>query len=512
MRSDRLVSILLLCATIVFAGRFLSRSSPRATRICMRMSSPFRVVMCDSDAAREAGQWMLNKGEKDSGLVLLTRALESNPLNPDIYLLLGRSRLYEEDIENRAFEQGLLELRTAARLGRSRDSIAAETGMQLLALWPILDEKARKECERLLIRGVRVIETDALVSTWWRYSRNRSLLASVLESRPEVMRIAADTLTRMGAPLEWRWRLLAANERLEYADLRRKYRGYRNNRTRLEELERRMKAILGYGTLLDSNDPDWPRYRIFRERLLLEALENAEQQFRHHPGPQTRETTITLLRRVLEETKNVDLIPIEGLLAGTALWDAENKPDDSLLRARLYMRTGNYSRAMELSVATAESRKDQTGAYFEARLLATRAAMAMKLMIAARGQVRMILDQDPGHLEANCLMGSILRELRQDIPDGEAERIRKGCQLNLSSGRLERRIPLFPGVNPEIRVPAGRPGQKRLLHLRMDGQVVLERYLSGEGELVSIPMAGDRLDAGEMIHVSVLLTDIKENG
>ena len=176
------------------------------------------------------------------------------------------------------------------------------------------------------------------------------------------------------------------------------------------------------------------------------------------------------------------------------------------------MRTGNYSRAMELSVATAEIFNDHKSAHIEARMMATRAAMAMKLMIAARGQARMILDQVPDHLGANCLMGIILRELRQDIPDEDAERIRKGCQLNLSGGKLEHRLPLFPGVNPQIRIPRGRPGQRRLLHLRVDGQVVVERYLSGKGAIVTIPMGGTRLDPGMMFTVSVVLTDLKQNG
>lgn len=504
MRNNRILSLLLVLVTIVFVARFLSRASVRAARPCMNMPASLGLVFCDPEAATGAGRRMLEKNERAAGMVVLSKALRSSPLDADIYLMLGRFRLYAENIRDREFEQGLSDLRTAARLGGSRDDISAEAGLQMLGLWPHLDENERRECERLLIRGIRVLDTDTLVRTWWRYAKDRELLASVLEPRPKVMPIAADTLTRLGAPLTLRWRLLAANERLEFSRIRSEYSDARLSAARLKAMAGRMEAIVGYASLVDPDDPDWQRYTIFRERLLLEALENALRQYRHHPGPEALEPAIELLKKVLRDTRNVDLIGVESMMAELGVWAKTTDPEDFLLQARLSLRTGNYSRALELSAKGAEIIEKS----IPALLVAARAAMAMKLMIVARGHLQRILEMDPTHREAKCLMRIIQGELRLNVPQDETNQLKNLCRVTVGGGAMEQRIPMIPGEQIVVAVNPVNPGIKRLLHLRVEGRVVLEQYISSAGERISIPMDTLGIDPGETIALIAILTTL----
>jgi len=442
----------------------------------------------DPASKRRLGVGWIENGDVASGITWLERSLKLNPLSPDTWLELARAHLTDPVQRERHFEQGIAELRTAARLGPGRPELSLVVGMELLRLWPLLDGETQAECRQRLSRGINHMspeQVDTMIRDWYRYSRSWDLLASVLERCPDACDHVAEYLLELGAPLEWRWRLLDASERRRYAEIRARYNELLRGGLNVLELEiliQRIDRIQGYARLLNPLDMDWIRYRNFREDLLYQAFEQSLRQFRRHARERQRREVSGWVKRVIFETSILDLADLPRRLNDVGLL-REDDPQSRILRIHLDLRTGNHAGALERArqlLPTLQGKR-----FVEVGLLAVRAAIAVRLMTLALQEVEDVLRQDPDNLEALWRRVQVNRFLREDVSQKDLDRLRNEATLEIGgNGKVSAGVPLVEGVRAAVRVPRSAVTENRLLQVYLDGAILLEKYLENEAETV----------------------------
>ena len=500
MKHWRLLSAILLVAALVgLTARFFALLAPlvvgpeslRGRRVAAALNP------LDADNLRRLGVAFLERGEVQEGIYWLERSLAQNTLSPETWKALGKVHLSNPALRQTHFEQGIAELRTAARLGAGRPRLSLSVGIMLLRLWPLLDEGARVECRGRLQRGIHLMthgEVDAFTRDWYRYSRSWELLAAVLEKCPDTCRRVAQRLLEMEAPLEWRWRLLAAAERRKYAEIRNRFNELQKRGitvVELDELTAQLGQLQGYGQLIDREDKDWIRTQLFRETLISQALQRSMRHFRINSGKASRQQVMVWLNRVVAQTRIVELADLPRRLEEMGFW----RSNDLLvreLRFTLDMRNGNHAEALSGAQDLWDTVKG--AAVLRVGLLAVRAAMAVRLMTSAQDFVDAVLQRDPNNLEALWRRVQIDRILREDVDQADLKRLQIAALIDLAhEATATKALPLVEGVKAGVKVPEAPGGIKRLLQVYLDGAILLEKYLNAEAQTVwlDVPVPED---------------------
>jgi len=462
----------------------------------------------DPEVLRRLGIAWIQRGETERGIDRLKKSLERNPLAPDTWIALARTHMNDPVMRQTHFEIGIEEARTAARLGAGRPGLSMSVGLMLLRLWPLLDQDARDECLDRLKRAVTRMgpqEVDILARDWFRYSRSWPLLAKVMEASPDACQRTADRLMEKGASLEWRWRLLAAAERRKYAVVRNildeeVHRDLRESE--LEEMIRLMDEIRGYARLVDPGDKDWIRYRNFRDELLYKTMIRAVRRYRRRPHERSRQRVLKCLSRLLSRPRTLDLSDLPLRLEEIGIW---KKTSDSLaerMRIRLDFYVGDHAGALERAEQLVPAVKPAVA--IQVRLLAAKAAMAVRLMTSALRHVNAVLQVDSANLEALWLRTRIKRVLGEPVEDGDMRRLRQASLVTLVDGSADIAVPLVKGVRVEIAVPAGALGKRRMLKVIVDGAVFLEKYLDANESRTWLDLEiSDELDRMPRVQVGI---------
>lgn len=502
--------ILLVLALIGLTGRFFSWLAPRVA--CFKPLRACRIAVTlnplDDENLRMLGMAWLDRGDTQKGLLWLNRSLEQNPLSPETWKTLGQTHLTDPVLRQTHFERGIAELRTAARLGPGRPGLSLSVGLELLRLWPLLDEGARDECRLRLSRGIHYMvpdQVDAFTRDWYRYSRSWELLAAVLETCPEACEQVAQRLIELGAPLKWRWRLLEAAERRAYAVIRTRFDEARKQGLtvdKLEEMIGQVERFSGYSRLVDRENKDWERFQVFRESLILLALQRSIRRYRIHSGESQREEVSVWIERAVNQTHVIELADLPRRLEELGFWRSIDTQSREL-RVFLDMRNGNHTAALsgaqELLNTVDGVDAQRVG------LLAVRAAMAVRLMTSAQKFAAAVLARDPGNLEALWRRVQISRFLREDVDDEDLKRLGAAAILNLVDKEVEGIVPLLEGVRAGVNVTASSIGSKRLLQVYVDGAIFLEKYLEPEAQIVWLDLpVPEELDSMPIVRAKIL--------
>jgi len=480
---------LLLLATVGFTARLLSLLAAKTGTDSIRSYAvAVRLNPVDPDKMRRLGAAWLREGNVPLGIAWLERSLWGNPLSADAWMELGRAHLTDPEQRKHHFELGIAELRTAARLGPGRTGLSLAVGMELLRLWPLLDDDAREECRQRLSRGInhmRPGQVDEMVRDWYRYSRSWDLLASVLERCPDVCTRVARQMLELQAPLEWRWRLMDASERQNYARIRSQYTDLERsgqNVSQLEGMIREMDRIRGYARLVDPKNLDYVRYRAFREQLVFAAFVQSLRQFRRNPLERQRQEVTEWLKQLIFQTRTLDLADLPRRLNDVGLLRPDD-PQSGIQRAHLDLRVGDHAGALDRARQLLPAMNGEPAV--EAGLLAVRAAIAVRLMTLALQEVEFVLGLDPDNFEALWRRVQINRIIREDVSPQDIERLQNEAILEIGpGGQASARVPLVEGVRAAVSVPRSAVTEKRLLQVFLDGAILLEKYLGDEAETV----------------------------
>jgi len=315
----------------------------------------------------------------------------------------------------------------------------------------------------------------------------------------------AQRLIELGAPLKWRWRLLEAAERRAYAVIRTRFDEARKQGLtvdKLEEMIGQVERFSGYSRLVDRENKDWERFQVFRESLILLALQRSIRRYRIHSGESQREEVSVWIERAVNQTHVIELADLPRRLEELGFWRSIDTQSREL-RVFLDMRNGNHTAALsgaqELLNTVDGVDAQRVG------LLAVRAAMAVRLMTSAQKFAAAVLARDPGNLEALWRRVQISRFLREDVDDEDLKRLGAAAILNLVDKEVEGIVPLLEGVRAGVNVTASSIGSKRLLQVYVDGAIFLEKYLEPEAQIVWLDLpVPEELDSMPIVRAKIL--------
>ena len=498
-RRRLLTALLLLLAAAGLTARFLSKAATGIGGRSLRYRvAAVQINFMDPENMRQLGVALLEQGDVERGIAWLEQSLQKGPLSPQTWVELGRAHLTNLEQRKHHFELGIAELRTAARLGPGRPELSLSVGLELLRLWPLLDNEAQEECRQRLSRGISHMgpeKVNSMIGDWYHYSRSWELLAGVLKSCPNSCKQVGERLLQLGAPLEWRWRLLEASERRHYAEIRTQYNELERRGVSIAELKsliQKMERLRGYARLLNPQDMDWIRYRNFHEDLLYRVLEQSLRDYKRKPENQLRMDIMDQLERVIQQTHRVDLADLPRLLEELDIW-RPGEPNSLIMRIRLDLRIGDHAAALERAQQLLPSLKAEPAA-LEVGLLAVRAAIAVRLMTMALQQIENILHHHPENLEALWRRMQINRFLREDVSQQDIEYLQNESILEIAhKGQTSARVPLVEGVHAGVKIPASSDSKNRLLQVYLDGAILLETYLGAEPRIIwlDVPVPED---------------------
>lgn len=510
-RGGLLTAALLLVATVGFTMRLLSLlAANTGTNPIRAYAVAARLNPVDPRNKMNLGTAWLKAGNVPLGIAWLERSLRGNPLCADTWMELGRAHLTDPEQREQNFELGIAELRTAARLGPGRTELSLAVGLELLRLWPLLDDAAQEECRQRLSRGIDHMspgQLDTMVQDWYRYSRSWELLAAVLEKCPDVCTRVAKKMLELQAPLEWRWRLVDASERQTYARIRSRYTDLERRGPNVSELAAmitEMDQIHGYARLVDPKNLDYVRYRAFREQLVLAAFEQSLRQFRRNPNEPQRKEVTEWLKRLIFQSRTLDLADLPRRLDDVGLL-RPNDPHSGLLRVHLDLRVGDHAGALDRARQLLPAMKGEPAV--EVGLLAVRAAIAVRLMTLALKEVEDVLKLDPDNLEAFWRRVQINRVIREDVSPADIERLESAAMVEIGpDGQAFACVPMVEGVRAAVKITGGSGAGKRVLQVFVDGAILLEKYLEAGPQTIwlNIPMP-EEIDPMPKLEVNILV-------
>ncbi len=504
------LAALLVAAAAGLTVRFYSIMAIRFSGSSLRhLAAAAKLNPVNPEIKRRLGSAWIQAGQTEAGIECLKRSLKADPFRSETWLELAGAHLTDPVQRERHFEQGIAELRTAARLGPGRPELSLRVATELLRLWPLLDKDGQKECRERLIRGIVYMkpeQVDAMVRDWYRYSRSWDLLAGVLERCPDACDRVSARLLELGAPLEWRWRLLDASEKRRYAQIRSRYADMERYGMDIPNLERMiddLDTIRGYSRLLDSENMDWVRYRNFREVLLFKVMEQSLRNFERTPQDVSMPEILAQVERLIAQTRIVDLADFPRRLSDLGVLKSDHSRD-RIMQIRLDLRVGDHAGALENAQQLLPVL--QTGQVVEVGLMAVRAAIAVRLMTMALRQVEDLLKRDPANIEVRWRWVQIKRFLREDVSENDLEVLQNASLLRISrNGAAAGKIPLVEDVRAGIDVPEGPFGGRRLLQVYLNHAILLEKYLDDSEQIVWLDLpVPTELDEMPMVEAKVV--------
>ena len=504
------LAALLVAAAAGLTVHFYSIMAIRLSGSSLRhLTAAAKLNPVNPEIKRRLGSAWIQAGQTEVGIIWLKKSLQKDPFRPETWLELARAHLTDPVQRERHFEQGIAELRTAARLGPGRPELSLLVATELLRLWPLLDKDAQEECRQRLVRGIAYMkpeQVDDMVRDWFRYSRSWELLAGVLERCPDACGRVSERLLELGAPLEWRWRLLEASERRRYARARSQYVEMERHGIDvpgLEKLIEDLDSIRGYSRLLDPGNMDWVRYRNFREVMLFNVMDQLLRNFERNPEEVSMSEILEQVERLIAQTRVVDLADLPRRLSDLGILKSDHSRD-RIMQIRLDLRVGDHAGALEHAQQLLPAL--QTGKVVEVGLLAVRAAIAVRLMTMAMRQVEDVLKWDPDNIETLWRRVQIRRFLREDISKSDLEVLQNACLLKVSRDEATTgKIPLVEDVRAGIDVPNGPTGVRRLLQVYLNHAILLEKYLDDSEQIVWLDLpVPTELDEMPMVEAKVV--------